>query len=124
MLSKIPQREISLDNPIQNEEKPLGRRVSKATDENKTVLKWDGDLILSDDTVKHGVREFVYYPGTSEPLAFIDKKKQVYYYQNNISGLPEEITNEFGRTVWSASYGSFGDIEELHKNQIDNPIRF
>lgn len=106
-----------------------GRRVYKKTGEKKIEFSWDGDHLLFDKDEWGHVREFVYYPGTFEPLALIRQrknsdKKETYYYQNDVVGLPQELTNEYARPVWSADYGAFGAVEKFHENEIDNPLRF
>ena len=86
----------------------LGRRLSKTTDDRSTTFAWDGDQLLTDNAGGTNEREFVYYPGTFEPLAIIDKNKKVHYVHTDSVGLPQEITDETGTIVWSASF-SFVD---------------
>ena len=52
----------------------------------------DGDALLSERYEDKPAREYVYYPGTFEPLALIDGNGQVYYYHNDVNGLPCELT--------------------------------
>ncbi len=66
----------------------LGRRHIKAVNGERTFFKWDGDALLSEQYEDGPVREYVYYPGTFEPLALIDGDGQVYYYHNDPNGLP------------------------------------
>ncbi|MBU1168012.1 MAG: type VI secretion system tube protein Hcp, partial [Proteobacteria bacterium] len=102
----------------------LGRRLSKITNALTTTFTWDGDQLLSDNLGEDNPREFVYYPNTFELLAIIDKDKKVHYVHNDSVGLPQEITDEAGTIVWSASFDALGNIEKIHENQFDNPIRF
>ena len=101
-----------------------GRRVFKRTANKHTTFAWDGVQLLSDDINKLGPREFVYYPGTFEPLALIDEQHSVSYYQNDAVGLPQELCSSNGSIVWSADYEAFGEVGHLHNNIIDNPLRF
>ena len=87
---------------------PLGRRRIKATNGERTFFAWDGDTLLSEQFEDGPVREYVYYPGTFEPLAAIDGDGQVYYYHNDINGLPQELTRPNGDIVWSATYDALG----------------
>ena len=100
------------------------RRVSKSTDDTTTTFTWDGDQLLSDNVGGDNYREFVFYPGTFVPLAFIDKDRHVFYFHNDAVGLPQEITDVRGKIVWSARYDSLGNIEKFYANDIDNPLRF
>ncbi|HYH04458.1 MAG TPA: DUF6531 domain-containing protein, partial [Bacillota bacterium] len=83
---------------------PLGRRISKTTAGDETRFYWDGDALLGDlrfetkgkgetgvdaEPVCTSWREWVYYPGSFEPLAMVkadtmDKDnpqpERIYYY--------------------------------------------
>ena len=100
------------------------RRLSKTTGETTTTFTWDGDHLLSDNVGGNNPREFVFYPGTFIPLAFIDKDRHVFYFHNDAVCLPQEITDAHGNIAWSARYDSLGTIEKLYANDIDNPLRF
>ncbi|MBU1170098.1 MAG: RHS domain-containing protein, partial [Proteobacteria bacterium] len=101
----------------------LGRRLSKKTDDQATTFLWDGDQLLSDNVGGRNSREFVYYPGSFEPLAIIDQNKTINLVHTDSVGLPQEVTNESGDLVWSASYNAQGAVETLHASAYDNPIR-
>jgi len=101
-----------------------GRRISKQTGGLKTYFTWDGDCLLSENIYGKGSREFVFYPDSFVPLAIIDTNKNIYYYQNNVVGLPQKIFNESGRILWSSDFDTFGNSENLNYNGFDNPIRF
>ncbi len=100
-----------------------GRRIAKHTNRGTTTFAWDGDCILSDQKTGKGPREFVFYPGTFEPIAAIDADKSIYYFHNDHIGAPQEVTDDQGEIVWSASYNATGGIEKLFVNTFDNPIR-
>jgi RHS repeat-associated protein len=101
-----------------------GRRMAKVVDGAAVRFTWDGDQLLSDDKGYGGHREFIYYPGTFEPLAHINADGGIYYYQNDNVGLPHEVCNEIGQVVWSATYTPHGAVDEQYEHQIDNPLRF
>jgi len=65
-----------------------GRRCFKQTDKQKVQFQWDKEQLLSDNTNQRGAGEFVYYPAIFEPLALINKDREVYYSQNDAAGLP------------------------------------
>lgn len=72
------------------------------------------------------LREYVYYPGTFEPLALMNGMgdvQQVYHYHNDPNGCPTRLTDVSGEVKWGASYTAWGAIARLHVNEMDNPIR-
>jgi type VI secretion system Hcp family effector len=101
-----------------------GRRLSKATGNNTTTFLWDGDQLLSDNVGGNKAREFVYYPGSFEPLAIIDNARNIHYVHTDSVGLPQEVTNTNGDIVWSAAFDAQGSLESLFENHLDNPLRF
>jgi RHS repeat-associated protein len=135
---------------------PLGRRIFKETDDKLTLFFWDGDALVVESvvaldqprefrpeiennvialaerrekaqaTISQKVREYVYYPETFEPLAFIEgmrSAKRVYHYHNDPNGCPTRLTDINGEVRWAANYAAWGQISKLHVNGIDNPIR-
>ncbi len=70
----------------------IGRRRIKAINGERTFFHSDGDALLSEQFEDGPVREYVYSPGTFEPLAAIDGDGQVYYYHNDSNGRPRELT--------------------------------
>jgi RHS repeat-associated protein len=101
-----------------------GRRRFKKTGPNRTEFQWDGEQLLSDKLNQFDDREFVYYPGSFEPLAVISKDRKIYYYQNDVIGLPQELCSVNGSIVWSATYEAFGNDTVDDKSYVSNPLRF
>jgi RHS repeat-associated protein len=101
----------------------LGRRRVKAVNGERTFFAWDGDALLCERFEDQQAREYVYYPGTFEPLAVIDGDGQVYYYHNDVNGLPQELTRPNGDIVWSATYDALGRVEKLLVNEVTQPLR-
>ncbi|MCP3944984.1 MAG: hypothetical protein GY710_26390 [Desulfobacteraceae bacterium] len=99
-----------------------GRRITKETNEEITEFFWDGDAFLGDKKGKDK-REFIYYPGTFEPLAVVDKDKKIFYFNNDLAGLPQEVTTDTGEIAWSASYDAHGQVTKIHEDYFDNPLR-
>lgn len=122
---------------------PLGRRVSKRTGEATTLFAWDGDALLGDAAVDGAGaaeavrREWVYYPETFEPLALLrggappadealappTRPPDLYLYHNDPNGCPTRLLNPNGDVVWAADYSAWGNVERLHANRVDNPLR-
>jgi len=102
----------------------LGRRHIKAVNGERTFFNWDGDALLSEQSEDENPREYVYYPGTFEPLALIDGGGMVYYYHNDLNGLPQELTRPNGEIVWSASYDAMGRVDQILADEVTQPLRF
>lgn len=101
----------------------LGRRHIKNVNGKRTFFNWDGDTLLSEQQEDGSVREYVYYPGTHCPLAVIDSDGQVYYYHNDINGIPQELTRPSGEIVWSACYDELARIEQIVVEEVPQPLR-
>jgi RHS repeat-associated protein len=101
----------------------IGRRVRKIVNGERTFFAWDGDALLAEKHEDQGAREYVYYPGTFEPLALIDTDGRLYYYHNDLNGLPRELTRPNGTIVWSATYDPLGRVEEIQTDDIPQPLR-
>jgi RHS repeat-associated protein len=101
----------------------LGRRCHKTVGDRQTLFVWDGDALIAESINHQKTREYVYYPGTFEPFAVIDADKQLYYYHNDINGLPQELTCPEGRIVWSARYDALGRLQGLRVDEVAQPLR-
>jgi RHS repeat-associated protein len=101
----------------------LGRRCHKTVGDQQTQFVWDGDTLIAESINHQKAREYVYYPGTFEPFAVIDADKQLYYYHNDINGLPQELTCPEGRIVWSARYDALGRLQGLRVDEVAQPLR-
>lgn len=134
---------------------PLGRRLFKETGEKRTQFYWDGDALVGESEVvlnlpkeplpttskvvalaerrdkpppatPHKIREYVYYPETFKPLAFIESESnthRIFHYHNDPNGCPWRLTDTSGEVKWAAGYTAWGQIVKLHVNELDNPIR-
>jgi len=123
----------------------LGRRISKTTAGVTTRFYRDGDALLGElrferkdgtDAYEEPVctrwREWIYYPGSFEPLAMVeqaslDKDKaqpeRIYYYANDPNGCPTRLLDETGKVVWAALYDAWGKVKKLPANEVDQPLR-
>ena len=122
----------------------FGRRIEKTVikpDGQKltTEFIWQGDRLSyeTDNQQKHQC--YLYEPGSFKPLALVTLKhtgsihtyepKQatapnIYYYQNDHLGTPQELTDQHGNIVWAANMFSWGKIQRQLFSKIDNPLRF
>jgi RHS repeat-associated protein len=101
----------------------IGRRHRKSVNGERTFFAWDGDALLAEWQDGQTAREYVYYPGTFEPLALIDSDGQLYYYHNELNGLPAELTKPNGEPVWSATYDALGRVEKIRVGEVTQPLR-
>jgi RHS repeat-associated protein len=101
----------------------IGRRHRKSVNGERTFFAWDGDALLAEWQDGQTAREYVYYPGTFEPLALIDSDGQLYYYHNDLNGLPAELTKPNGEPVWSATYDALGRVEKILVGEVTQPLR-
>ncbi len=49
---------------------------------------------------------------------------RTHYFHTDQIGTPLELTDRDGRIVWQASYRSWGAIESLPINEVDQHLRF
>jgi RHS repeat-associated protein len=95
--------------------------VSKKTDGVVTRFYWDGDALLGDVT-GDDTREWVYYPGSFEPLVMVRNEK-FYLYHNEPNGCPSRLLDESGKIVWAARYDAWGKVKKLLVDEVDQPLR-
>jgi RHS repeat-associated protein len=110
---------------------PLGRRIRKHDAFGTTHFLWDGVQMLQEQRGSM-VATYVYEPDSHAPLARIDSQSAdaqqggaandptmdpvpaapvnaIYYFHNDVSGLPEELTTASGDTAWHAEYQTWGN---------------
>jgi RHS repeat-associated protein len=106
---------------------PLGRRVFKQTGTTTTRFHWDGNAILAEEDESRGVREYVHYPATFEPLALLEarpgRETEAFYYSNDPNGCPTRVVAASGAIVWAARYTPWGEATVLVGDPAFNPIR-
>jgi len=109
----------------------LGRRVAKVaeidgTTEQKHFL-WQGLRMLREETPGQSILYF-YEPGSYAPLARVDQaegeEQKVYYFHTDQIGTPLELTDSEGGIVWQATYRSWGAVEDLAVNEVEQNLRF
>ncbi|WEL63311.1 RHS domain-containing protein [Pseudomonas sp. CBSPGW29] len=118
----IHQQQGSMAQRIVFNYDPLGRRISKqvyngdaSEANNRTLFHWQGLRMLEE--VQDGRPSLYVYadPGSYEPLARIDGKpgsEAIFYFHTNLAGLPEQLTDTNGNTVWHSEYQAWGKTRD------------
>ncbi len=111
--------EVSHDNGhrLRMHYDPLGRRIAKTEHDrhdqllSETRFTWDGLRLLQE--CRNGLQSlYVYREDSYEPLARVDgsgEQQRIRYYHNDLNGLPEQLTDHDGQTVWQAQYQVWGN---------------
>ncbi|MFL1416414.1 RHS repeat-associated core domain-containing protein [Pseudomonas fildesensis] len=103
---------------------PLGRRIAKTEYDShgyplgETRFDWDGLRLLQEH--RHSQTSlYIYEDDGYVPLARVDgtgEHQRVRYYHNDLNGLPEQLTEDDGKTVWQARYQVWGNtVEEVRE---------
>ncbi|MBN2976468.1 RHS repeat-associated core domain-containing protein, partial [Pseudomonas lactucae] len=103
---------------------PLGRRIEKTEHGvdgyplGETRFTWDGLRLLQEH--RHSQTSlYVYEDDGYEPLARVDGTgplQKIRYYHNDLNGLPEQLTEADGHSVWQATYRVWGNtLEEVRE---------
>ncbi|NTY35915.1 RHS repeat-associated core domain-containing protein [Burkholderia diffusa] len=101
----------------------FGRRIRKRNGGYaSTDFLWDGMRLVQEtyhDRSGEEALTYLYEPNSYVPLARIDQgapaandadtRNTVYYFHNDVSGLPEELTDTDGELVWQARYKVWGN---------------
>ncbi|MBV4506465.1 RHS domain-containing protein [Pseudomonas sp. BW13M1] len=95
---------------------PLGRRTEKrvsTTDGHvlcSTRFSWDGLRLLTEQ--RNGLHTlYLYGDDEHDPLARVDGQgasQQLRYYHNDLIGMPDELTDEQGQSLWVARHLTWG----------------
>jgi len=108
----------------------LGRRVAKRAEvDGRVELKrflWQGLRMLREETPGQNIL-YLYELASYAPLARVDQiegeEQKVYYFHNDQIGTPLELTDDSGEIIWQAAYRSWGQIEQLSVNLIEQNLR-
>lgn len=124
-LVRVNQQRGTVHERIEFSYDPLGRRIGKRLYRSgheqpvsRTDFLWQGLRLLQE--VQDGKSSLYLYadPGSHEPLARIDGapgQEVVQYFHTNIAGLPEQLTDAQGNSVWYSDYLLWGrSREEWH----------
>ncbi|WP_177408581.1 MULTISPECIES: RHS repeat-associated core domain-containing protein, partial [unclassified Pseudomonas] len=108
----------------------LGRRVAKQAEINGEVehkrFLWQGLRMLREETPGQSIL-YLYEPGSYAPLARVDQtegeEQKLYYFHTDQIGTPLELTDSEGKIVWQATYRSWGSIENLVVDEVQQNLR-
>ncbi|WP_081070194.1 RHS domain-containing protein [Burkholderia cepacia] len=113
-----PAQDRRAEGSARNLDDAFGRRVRKFKGSYaSTDFLWDGMRLVQEtyrDRQGEEALTYLYESNSYVPLARIDQGKAaandadvrdaVYYFHNDVSGLPEELTNADGELTWHARY--------------------
>ncbi|WP_175754538.1 RHS repeat-associated core domain-containing protein [Burkholderia ambifaria] len=118
---------------------PSGQRSGTATSSTiQSRFMWDGDALAAeiedriddpDITGTGDVRElkkleWIYFPGTFNPLAVTyNTSEELYFFHLDANGAPTRMTDASGSIVWNASYTILGQANKNNGNSIYQPLR-
>ncbi len=111
----------------------FGRRIRKLNGSYaSTDFLWDGMRLVQEtyhDRQGEEALTYLYEANSYVPLARIDQGKPVandadardavYYFHNDVSGLPEELTDAGGELVWQARYKVWGNAVQEERTSIN-----
>ncbi len=101
----------------------LGRRTFKQGPGKQTRFVWDRNVIVHEIQDNHLESTWVFNQDNFTPLCKL-QSGEVYSVVPDHLGTPRELVDRYGSIVWSASYKSWGGVQETTEGQIDCPIRF
>ncbi|MGC0927743.1 RHS repeat-associated core domain-containing protein [Pantoea agglomerans] len=114
----------------------FGRRSWKRDAFGITRFIWEGNRLLSE---VRGSRQhiWVYEDDSFAPLAQLslqqgetEHEAQIFWYHNDVSGLPRELTGADGSVVWRAVYRAWGNTLRTEQAAVENaepvyqPLRY
>lgn len=121
----------------------LGRRIRKIDTFGVTSFMWDA-LQMMQERRGNDTATYLYEPDGYVPLARIDDRRDstgkswaaatdpdsgagigaaphenIYYFHNDVAGLPEELTAASGQLVWQAQYKTWGNTVSESWQHVD-----
>lgn len=122
-LRTVVTKDRNLQSTTHFEYDAFGRRIRKLNGGYaSTDFLWDGMRLVEETYHGRQGKEaltFLYEPDSYAPLARIDHavsaandeqaRDKVYYFHNDVSGLPEEMTDAEGELIWQARYKVWGN---------------
>ncbi|XTZ38653.1 RHS repeat-associated core domain-containing protein [Salmonella enterica] len=109
--AEYTQAEYRYDALGRRSEKRVWRRSS--TESECTHYAWSGLQMVGEqsDHRPDASVQYVYVEGSYEPLARIDTVHQhaeIFWYQSEINGLPQAVTDNSGEMVWQGTFSAWG----------------
>ena len=107
---------------------PFGRRVAKRSKNEDIRFTYDGLRLLTERSPAAS-KTYLFESDLFRPLARIDrigqeKQGQIYFYQLDRLGTPQEMTDVRGNVVWSGRYRAYGSLALAEVEEVDNCLRF
>lgn len=104
----------------------FGRRISKRVGQRLSTFGWCGlqllwEEIYSPELGRSVRRDYLFLPEAHTPLAFREEGR-IYWMHSDVRGAVVEVTDESGRSVWSATYDSFG-CAKIDASGLSQPWR-
>jgi RHS repeat-associated protein len=112
---------------------PLGRRISKLTDAGTTFYLYSDEGLIAEATATGTVAtEYGWKPNDAwsiDPLFIRTLKSggnaaEVFYYQNDHLGSPQQVIDQGGNIVWEGKANAFGDVQVGSTSMIISNLRF
>lgn len=112
---------------------PMGRRLSKQWGDKEVTFYWDGDRLAAEQDKAGRLRLYLYSdPEALVPFMFIDYENadsepetgQAYYLTTDQLGVPIQVTDAEGRTVWRARVDPYGTVHVEQGADFHQPLRF
>lgn len=100
---------------------PLGRRIAKTDTFGETEFIWLDDVLLKEKR-NHQEKLYLYEPNSFRPLCFVERN-QIFYYQLDHLGTPQEMTDYEGNVVWSGRYKGYGALYQCDIELVENNLR-
>ena len=123
-LTEVTTRRNGTPQTVRFEYDALGRRIAKHHSFGSTHFVWEGLRLLQEQHARR-TTTLVYEPGSYAPLARIDTTPhadhayfqdgevpppRLYWFHTNVSGAPEELTDQEGRIHWRGRYQTWGNL--------------
>ncbi len=122
-LIEVHNQEGARETVVRMRYDPLGRRIEKTEQDSngyplgETRFTWDGLRLLQEH--RNSQTSLYLYAEGYEPIARVDglgALQKVRYYHNDLNGLPEQLTESDGHTLWQARYKVWGNtLEEVRE---------
>ena len=131
-LSEVQTTRNGSTQSVKFEYDALGRRIKKTDAFGTTHFLWDGLRMLQEQRGSASTT-YVYEPDSYVPLARLDRATalvaandanmgaersadkvavtvdKIFYFHNDVSGMPEELTSTKGELAWQAQYSTWGN---------------
>lgn len=106
---------------------PNGMRINKTVNGNTTYYLYNENGLAAEyNSAGSLIKEYHFHPQKTwmtDPLFQRTQTNQIYYYQNDHLGTPQQMLASNGAVVWQANYMAFGEADILI-HTVENNLRF